>query len=38
VAKLTVKRDERPGAREAGRQEAAVPAAGAVPARARQSP
>src|SRR6266436_173967 len=31
VAKLTAKRDERPGAREAGRQEAAVPAAAAVP-------
>ena len=38
VAKLTVKRDERPGAREAGRQEAAVPPAAAVPVRARQSP
>jgi phospholipid transport system substrate-binding protein len=38
VAKLTAKRDERPGAREAGRQEAAVPPATAVPERARQSP
>ena len=38
VAKLTAKRDERPGAREAGRQEAATPAAAAVPVRARQSP
>ena len=38
VARLTVKRDERPGAREAGREEASVPAAVAVPARARQSP
>src|SRR5712691_1812740 len=38
VAKLTAKRDERPGAREAGRQETAVPAAAAVPVRARQSP
>ena len=38
VAKLTAKRDERPGAREAGRQEAASPAAVSVPAPARQSP
>jgi phospholipid transport system substrate-binding protein len=38
VAKLTAKRDERPGTREAGRQEAAVPPATAVPERARQSP
>ncbi len=38
VAKLTAKRDERPGAREAGRQEAALPAAAAVPLSARQSP
>jgi phospholipid transport system substrate-binding protein len=38
VAKLTAKRDERPGAREAGRQEAAVPPATAVSERARQSP
>src|SRR6266550_133992 len=38
VAKLTAKRDERPGAREAGRQEVAVPPATAVPERARQSP
>jgi phospholipid transport system substrate-binding protein len=38
VAKLTAKRDERPGAREAGRQEAAAPPATAVPERARQSP
>jgi phospholipid transport system substrate-binding protein len=38
VAKLTAKRDERPGAREAGRQEAAVPPATVVTERARQSP
>jgi phospholipid transport system substrate-binding protein len=38
VAKLTAKRDERPGAREAGREEAAAPVAAAVPVRARQSP
>src|SRR6266481_972371 len=37
VAKLTAKRDERPGAREAGRQEAAAPVAGS-PLPARQSP
>ena len=36
VAKLTAKRDERPGAREAGRTEPAVPTAAAV--RAPQSP
>ena len=38
VAKLTAKRDERPGAREAGRQDEAAPAAAAVPVRARQLP
>ena len=38
VAKLKAKADERPGAREAGRQEAHVPAAVAVPVSARQSP
>jgi phospholipid transport system substrate-binding protein len=38
VAKLRAKADERPGAREAGRQEAHVPAAVTVPASARQSP
>ena len=37
VAKLTAKRDERPGAREAGRQEAAAPAS-AAPLPPRQSP
>jgi phospholipid transport system substrate-binding protein len=38
VAKLKAKADERPGAREAGRQEAPVPAAVTVPASVRQSP
>ncbi len=38
VAKLTTKRDERPGAREAGRQETHVPAASAVPVSTSQSP
>ena len=38
VAKLKAKADERPGAREAGRQEPHAPAASAVPASTRQSP
>ena len=38
VAKLKAKADERPGAREAGRQEAHAPAAAAVPVSSRQSP
>ena len=38
VAKLKAKADERPGAREAGRHEATMAPATAVPAAARQSP
>ncbi len=37
VARLTAKRDERPGAREAGRQEAAAPVPAAGPAPPPQS-
>jgi phospholipid transport system substrate-binding protein len=37
VARLTAKRDERPGAREAGRQEAAAPVPAAGPAPPLQS-
>ena len=38
VAKLKAKADERPGAREAGRREAPVPAAAVVPVSSRQTP